>query len=467
MTRRRRASVCAAAVLAVTPGAALAAPSGNIVFVRDGDLWRTSPATRQVQQITRDGTAASPYRSPSQADGGMVVALRGERLHGFTLGNELIGDVRIPASVTAGRRTVTKVAVAPSGDRVALVVERPCGETACRDVVTLAIRTNRVERETVLETPGDLTGLAWAGPARLVVTRSAGVTEFADGAAGAPLVGDATPGVILAEADVSAAGIALERRAPEGTTVRLFSPDPAGGAPVVRCDVTGPGVAHPTWGPGGDGLAWQTSMGVVATGTWAGACPQEATLLAPGGTQPDWGPASLPANPRPPAPPATGGTGGSGGGTGGTGGGTGGTGGGTGGTGGSAGGGGTGAGGGTAGGGGTPSGGVTVAPVGGGGATPTTIPNPVREVARLSVGPGLRLTMRLRVVGAVTVRVDRVVGRRRTHARTVRAPRRKGTVRISLAGLKPGTYRVLVRVAVRNGGTARLPALRLRVRRTR
>src|SRR5918999_6152686 len=61
-----------AAALVLIPAAAASADS--IVFVKDANVWVASPDGLGQRQLTRDGTADHPYRSPSQADDGTVAA---------------------------------------------------------------------------------------------------------------------------------------------------------------------------------------------------------------------------------------------------------------------------------------------------------------------------------------------------------------------------------------------------------
>ncbi|HWM09200.1 MAG TPA: hypothetical protein VNO82_07640, partial [Solirubrobacteraceae bacterium] len=65
----------AAATLLLLPAAAHA---DSIVFVKDGDVWVSAPDGSGQRALTRDGTADSPYRSPSQADDGTVAASFGD-----------------------------------------------------------------------------------------------------------------------------------------------------------------------------------------------------------------------------------------------------------------------------------------------------------------------------------------------------------------------------------------------------
>jgi hypothetical protein len=61
--------VVAAFAFAATAGA------DSIVYVKDGNVWLTSPDAAKQYQVTFDGG----YSSPSQADDGTIVALRGKQ----------------------------------------------------------------------------------------------------------------------------------------------------------------------------------------------------------------------------------------------------------------------------------------------------------------------------------------------------------------------------------------------------
>src|SRR4051794_39626584 len=74
MTFLRRAAPlfgCAAIALAI----AAPAHADSIVYVKDGNVWLTSPDGAKQYQVTADGG----YDSPSQADDGTIVALRAKQ----------------------------------------------------------------------------------------------------------------------------------------------------------------------------------------------------------------------------------------------------------------------------------------------------------------------------------------------------------------------------------------------------
>ena len=54
-----------------------------MVFIKKGDVWMARPDGSRQIAITRDGGPGNPYFSPSIADNGTIVALRGIHLHSF------------------------------------------------------------------------------------------------------------------------------------------------------------------------------------------------------------------------------------------------------------------------------------------------------------------------------------------------------------------------------------------------
>jgi hypothetical protein len=54
---------------------AATASAHSIVYIKDGNVWLTSPDAAKQYQVTCDGG----YASPSQADDGTIVALRAKQ----------------------------------------------------------------------------------------------------------------------------------------------------------------------------------------------------------------------------------------------------------------------------------------------------------------------------------------------------------------------------------------------------
>ena len=68
------------ALLLVLVTAAPAAAE-SLVYVKDSNVWSARPDGSEQQRLTSDGTPQNPYSSPSQADDGTIVAVRGTRFY--------------------------------------------------------------------------------------------------------------------------------------------------------------------------------------------------------------------------------------------------------------------------------------------------------------------------------------------------------------------------------------------------
>lgn len=62
-----------------------AAPAGaaSMVYIKRGDVWMSRPDGSRKVAVTRNGRPGAPYFSPSVADDGTIVALKGIHLHSF------------------------------------------------------------------------------------------------------------------------------------------------------------------------------------------------------------------------------------------------------------------------------------------------------------------------------------------------------------------------------------------------
>ena len=54
-----------------------------MVYIKKGDVWMAKDNGSRQVPITRNGKPRSPYFSPSVADNGTIVALKGIHLHSF------------------------------------------------------------------------------------------------------------------------------------------------------------------------------------------------------------------------------------------------------------------------------------------------------------------------------------------------------------------------------------------------
>lgn len=84
-------TTAAFSTLAAAPAAAANPPThtpGSLVYVKNGNVWVSTPDGATQRQITADGgvptgdgTGDSPYRAPSESDGGLIVAVRNQEFN--------------------------------------------------------------------------------------------------------------------------------------------------------------------------------------------------------------------------------------------------------------------------------------------------------------------------------------------------------------------------------------------------
>ena len=79
-----RFRLIALASLVLLLGLTGAAEAASMVFIKKGDVWIARPDGTRKLRLTSNGTNSRPYFSPSIADDGTIVALKGIHLHSFT-----------------------------------------------------------------------------------------------------------------------------------------------------------------------------------------------------------------------------------------------------------------------------------------------------------------------------------------------------------------------------------------------
>lgn len=288
--------------------AALLVPAANaaadsIVFVKDANVWVASPDGSNQRQLTRDGTADHPYRSPSQADDGTVAASYLDSIRILGRGGTLIRELDPPSLVNSVSHamdgTPVDVALSPDGRTIAYTfasascpVGASCGARAATGYIT----------STGTALPGNLylSNPSWAGNSRTLVfggylhqvnTHDLGAPEDVHWFDDYEIVGqpDATD---LGDGELSPQGdrLALVRGYGGDTHIVWYTGAPPA-LPAMQC-ATGKldGLYGPTWAPDGQSLAWGEPDGVWVKPS-ALDCTVQPSLVIPGGTEPDWGPA--------------------------------------------------------------------------------------------------------------------------------------------------------------------------------
>jgi hypothetical protein len=318
------ALVVAAPTHAVVPGAPSPDPSqkagaslvvagkpGSIVFVRDHDVWLSRPDGTDLHRVTHDGSAATPYQSPSQSDTGLIAVGHGPEIKLLQQNGELVRRMD-PGPLTSGVShpldgPPVNVAISPDGSKVAYTlasyqcpVAAPCGAQRATAVThTDALTPPAVHGQTHYWDP------SWIGNGRMV--QSGGYLHQVSlvdlGAAPVHWFDDVDlpevpygTGTDLADAEVSPDGrwLGAVRGYGAGAHVVHYRVDgdvTSGPPPVVPdwlCATSElGGLGSPTFSPDSTTMMWHEPDGLWALPSLGEPCsaPQ---LVVPHASQPDW-----------------------------------------------------------------------------------------------------------------------------------------------------------------------------------
>lgn len=307
MTARSLGGACAALV-AATASAVLAAPAAadSLVFIRDHDVWVAAPDGSAARALTADGTERWPYRSPSQADDGTIVA--GHENDVVRLGRDgtVLNRFTTPPTTDAASQPIGGGGSAspplwsdlsPDGALVAFGYADP----TTRLTVVLVADAASAQTPTRFTRLVSVRNPSWVSASRLMTFGGAfqevNLTDLPstepvhwfDPEHGGAEDGELSPdGTRLAWVDgtkVVVATVAGDARAgalpPAATATPLCDI-----APVEAVD------ADPTWSPDGHRLAYSTPDGIEVTTLPTDDCAQGTSqVVLRGASQPDWGPA--------------------------------------------------------------------------------------------------------------------------------------------------------------------------------
>jgi hypothetical protein len=300
----------AACALALVPATAHA---DSIVFVKDGNVWVASPDGSDQRALTRDGTPDYPYRSPSQADDGTVAASFGEGIRLLGRGGTVLRELDPPPLSNSVSHpmdgTPVDVAISPDGRTIAYTFVNAscppgasCGARAATGYVTAA--GEPLPGNLYLSNPSwvsDTRTLLFGGYLHQVNTHDLGAAEDVHWFDDQDVVGQ-EHSTDLGDGELSRAGdrLALVRGYGSDTHIMWYTTNGAPPAiPTMQC-ATGKleGLHGPTWAPDGESLAWGEPDGVWIKPS-ALDCTVQPSLVIPGGSEPDWGPADAGAPARP------------------------------------------------------------------------------------------------------------------------------------------------------------------------
>lgn len=304
----------AAPATAAPARAAAPASLGTIVYLKGHDVYVARPDGSGERRLTTNGTAANPWRSPSSADNGIVVAARGPVVYrmdqwGTVLSSFDPPDLKDSAREPIGGR-IADTTISPDGSKITYTYEHfVCPDTggACRERWVTAVSAATAFTPATQYGIGYYDNPSWVTGSRLVLNGtdfdSIHLFDLARNQQfwfhDAQASTDFHP---LFEPTVSRDGTAFASTRGEGHEAHIMISSVNGNvlsgprppAPTQQCwtGVTDAAFASPTFAPDGSALAWAGPGGVWIKDDPLDCAVQE-TLALPGARAPYWSNAAL------------------------------------------------------------------------------------------------------------------------------------------------------------------------------
>jgi WD40-like Beta Propeller Repeat len=335
-----RLLVVAAALVALAV-AAPAASADSIAYIKGGDVWLSTGDGSRQYRVTSTGQ----YADVSQADDGTMIALTGVRLHRLDRRGNVLADFDTPVSDT--RQAPAKTfygpfdpAISPDGTKVAYTyhyMTQSQSPTCFPPTCFVGINEGGTgyswaDRQTGWDDPVLGKHSGWRNPVWVdedtvmlsdpthMPNHDVIVDTLSDGDSG-NLVHGWFSDTVESNPHVSGGDISRDRTklafatGSDDSTLTVYSISqfpttfrdgeaPDSTLPSICYRYSGPAGRYstPTFSPDGNQLAWAEDDGikVVTVPSFAGGCTLDgatpaAPLVIPGGSQPDWGPADVPA----------------------------------------------------------------------------------------------------------------------------------------------------------------------------
>ncbi|MBS1845602.1 MAG: hypothetical protein JST53_14390 [Actinobacteria bacterium] len=320
-TAIRTALVGVVACLALA--AASSADADSLTFIKESNVWLSNPDGSGQYQVTFDGSADAPYQTPSESDGGVVVAIRktpGQRnqIYRMTQSGQLLNP---PINTPAPGTGAIDAKVSPDGSLVAYwfvttVMDPGCPFCIVTSNRVLLSHSDRFTNADEVGTPNTGGFPSWIDDQTIMLgdgTSSQwyyrlGMPEAAEWFDDTDITGVQSFNTLLdAEAAPTGDRLAVVRGDSQETIaiLKMNGPPPTKPSPG-GCSLEGPAgkFVDPTWSSDGRLLAWQEDNGV-----WTIPVPANPldcagygtpTLRIPGAKNPDLSAAALNPGPRPP-----------------------------------------------------------------------------------------------------------------------------------------------------------------------
>jgi hypothetical protein len=326
MRTRLRLPLTAGLAVAAVLAAPAAAQADSIAYIKDGNVWLRSPDGAKVHQVTKDGTAQDPYRSPSQADDGTLAVSRGYEILILEQNGQVLRRLdppRLSDSTSSPLKGVpVDIAISPDGSKVAyqfVSYSCPIG-TSCgaRSAVGVTDSATGTTAPSSYSAPLYLQQPSWYSNNRLLAfdgyLHQVNTIDIGPGAKDVHWFDDETTDLGDGEATRQGDKFAIVRGydtdTEAGTHLLWYrlngqlagaQPTPAQ-KPASVCSVAITRETHdPTWSPDGSTLVWSDVDGIFmirnVTTDDTQCATQAIESVVPGAGEPDYGPADV--APRP------------------------------------------------------------------------------------------------------------------------------------------------------------------------
>ncbi|MBE2318895.1 hypothetical protein DVA67_023180 [Solirubrobacter sp. CPCC 204708] len=335
---RRRIAGVAAALAALALAAPAVAQADSVAYIKSGNVFLATTDGSREYQVTFDGG----YSTVSQADNGRMAALRGDHIVHLERDGRVIADIVTPVSTTQDPsmsfRGPFDPAISPDGKRVAYSyywqytgygpgcqppycsLQRLYHGTAFTDPNRLTAwdepgfkrrsgwkDPSWIDNDTVLLTDPYIQpnedAILWSPSA----ADDSGLKRwFADHA----FYGELKDSAMSRDKTAIATLVADGQKISIGNTVGGFYPDYPERCAMAQDDDPNTLLSSPTFAGDASKLFWAENttgvhMATLPKFTTKGECPKftdGGRLIAPGATNPDWGPADVPAPRQVPTP---------------------------------------------------------------------------------------------------------------------------------------------------------------------